>query len=113
MARNFYWADATLLNSEHGGIWAGAEELRKEYWANTPEERRKRLFPFLWETVATQGTLYGNQTKGSVAHVTNGQAFSYPGYNEMLTGTPDPPNRQERIWTKPKRHRLRMAQSES
>jgi len=86
----FTGADATLLNSEHGGIWAGADELRKEYWANTPAERRKRLFPFLWETVATQGTLYGNQTKGSVAHVTNGQAFSYPGYNEMLTGTPDP-----------------------
>ena len=28
--------------------------------------------------------------KGSIARVTNGMAFSYPGYNEMLTGHPDP-----------------------
>jgi hypothetical protein len=40
--------------------------------------------------VAQQGQIFGNQTKGSVARVTNGLAFSYPGYNEMLTGHPDP-----------------------
>ncbi|HET7756509.1 MAG TPA: alkaline phosphatase family protein, partial [Steroidobacteraceae bacterium] len=33
--------------------------------------------------------IFGNQTVGSVARVTNGLAFSYPGYNEMLTGHPD------------------------
>ena len=33
--------------------------------------------------------MIGNQTKGSIARVTNGKAFSYPGYNEMLTGLPD------------------------
>ena len=42
------------------------------------------LFPFLWGTVAAHGQLFGNRTKGSDAHVTNGMAFSYPGYNEML-----------------------------
>jgi len=40
--------------------------------------------------VAKQGQIFGNQAKGSVAVVTNGMAFSYPGYNEMLTGHPDP-----------------------
>ena len=53
-------------------------------------ERREALFPFLWSVVAKQGQIFGNQTKGSVARVTNGMAFSYPGYNEMLTGYPDP-----------------------
>ena len=48
------------------------------------------LFPFLWTTVAARGQIFGNQTQGSVAKVTNGLAFSYPGYNEMLTGHPDP-----------------------
>jgi len=48
------------------------------------------LFPFLWGVVAKQGQIFGNQAKGSVAVVTNGMAFSYPGYNEMLTGHPDP-----------------------
>jgi hypothetical protein len=84
----FTGADPTLLN-EHGGIWASQERLRREYWKDSPDERRKMLFPFLWSIVATQGQIFGNQHKGSIARVTNGQAFSYPGYNEMLTGHPD------------------------
>jgi hypothetical protein len=43
----------------------------------------------LWGTVAKAGQIYGNQAVGSVAHVTNGKAFSYPGYNEMSTGYPN------------------------
>ena len=57
--------------------------------ARTSDERRALLFPFLWGTVAKKGQIYGNQLKGSVAHVTNGKAFSYPGYNEMSTGYPN------------------------
>ena len=86
----FTGADAMLLNSEHGGIWASPEQLRHEYWNDNAEERRKMLFPFLWGTVAKQGQFFGNQNKGSIARVTNGRAFSYPGYNEMLSGHPDP-----------------------
>ena len=86
----FSGADPSLLNSENGGIWANPENLKHEFWRDDVEERRKALFPFLWGVVAKQGQLFGNQTKGSVARVTNGLAFSYPGYNEMLTGFPDP-----------------------
>ena len=86
----FTGADPSLLNSEHGGIWANPENLKREFWRDDVNERRKALFPFLWNVVASQGQLFGNQLKGSVARVTNGKAFSYPGYNEMLTGFPDP-----------------------
>lgn len=86
----FTGADSGLLNSKYGGIWTKPEDLKRAYWRETEEERREALLPFLWEVVAKQGQLYGNQTKGSVARVTNGLAFSYPGYNEMLTGRPDP-----------------------
>ena len=86
----FTGADPSLLNSESGGIWAKPKELKREYWRDDVKERRQALFPFLWGVVAKQGQLFGNQTKGSVARVTNGKAFSYPGYNEMLTGFPDP-----------------------
>jgi Type I phosphodiesterase / nucleotide pyrophosphatase len=85
----FSGADEPLLNEEHGGNWVAEPELRKRYWRGSPEERRAVLFPFIWGTVAKQGQIYGNQTKGSVAHVTNGKAFSYPGYNEMSTGYPN------------------------
>jgi len=86
----FTGADPTLMDSEHGGIWADGNELKRKFWRNDIAERRQALFPFLWGVVAKQGEIYGNQGEGSVAHVTNGMAFSYPGYNEMLTGYPDP-----------------------
>ena len=85
----FTGADPTLLNEAHGGIWDKEENLRREFWRDDPGERRRALLPFLWGTVAVQGQIFGNQALGSVARVTNGLAFSYPGYNEMLTGHPD------------------------
>jgi hypothetical protein len=86
----FTGADATLMDSEHGGIWADPDELRKKFWRDDVAARREALFPFLWGTVAKQGEIFGNQNKGSVARVTNGMAFSYPGYNEMISGHADP-----------------------
>ena len=86
----FTGADPTLLNEKNGGIWEDEAKLRREFWRDDPNERRKVLFPFLWSTVAQHGQIFGNQLKGSIARVTNGLAFSYPGYNEMLTGHPDP-----------------------
>jgi Type I phosphodiesterase / nucleotide pyrophosphatase len=85
----FTGADPTLLNEAHGGIWDKEENLRREFWRDDPGDRRRALLPFLWNTVAVRGQIFGNQALGSVARVTNGLAFSYPGYNEMLTGHPD------------------------
>jgi hypothetical protein len=85
----FTGADPTLLNETNGGIWDKEKDLRGEFWRDDPIERRRTLFPFLWNTVAVRGQIFGNQALGSVARVTNGLAFSYPGYNEMLTGHPD------------------------
>jgi hypothetical protein len=86
----FTGADPTLLNEKEGGSWLAEGELRRRYWRPDADARRALLFPFLWGTVAKQGQIFGNQTKGSVARVTNGMAFSYPGYNEMSVGFPDP-----------------------
>jgi hypothetical protein len=85
----FTGADPALLNDKEGGSWLAETELRKRYWRDEVGARREALFPFLWGTVAKQGQLFGNQLKGSVARVTNGKAFSYPGYNEMSTGYPN------------------------
>ncbi len=85
----FTGADPLLLDSKHGGIGGDPAALKRAYWRDDVAERRAALLPFLWGVVAKQGMLYGNRTKGSDVHVTNGLAFSYPGYNEMLTGSPD------------------------
>ncbi|MEZ5758988.1 MAG: hypothetical protein R3D86_12280 [Emcibacteraceae bacterium] len=65
-------------------------DFKNKFWDNNPEAARKKLFPFLWTTVATKGQLYGNREKGSNANITNSYHFSYPGYNEILTGFADP-----------------------
>ena len=86
----FSGADPLLLNDEKaGGSWTPVEELRKKYWSDDAKERRAKLMPFLWGTVAKQGQLFGNQALGSRAEVTNGYWFSYPGYNEMASGLAD------------------------
>jgi hypothetical protein len=77
-----------LMNEKAGHV-QDVNSLRKEYWRDTPEDGRRVLFPFLWDVVAQRGEIFGNQHKNSIARVTNGLKFSYPGYNEMLTGYPD------------------------
>lgn len=85
----FTGADPALINEKEGGSWLAEKALRERYWRDDPAARRELLFPFLWGTVAKQGQIFGNQAKGSIAQVTNGKAFSYPGYNEMTTGYPN------------------------
>ena len=77
-----------LFNSKYGSV-QDERQLRKDFWRDTPEEGRAALMPFMWNTIAKQGQIYGNQHKGSIAQVTNGYKFSYPGYNEMTTGYPN------------------------
>jgi hypothetical protein len=86
----FQGADPLLLDAKNGGNWAEEADLKQRYWRESPQERRELIFPFIWGTVARQGQLFGNRTAGSDAHVTNGRAFSYPGYNEMSVGFPNP-----------------------
>jgi hypothetical protein len=85
----FTGAEEDLLNEKSGGSWLSEKELRKRYWRASASARREALFPFVWGTVAKQGQIFGNRDIGSIAQVTNGKAFSYPGYNEMTTGFPN------------------------
>lgn len=61
----------------------------REATAGGPTDRRARLLPFMWKTVASRGQIFGDPSAGSRSHVTNGLWFSYPGYNEMFSGAPD------------------------
>ncbi len=86
----FRGADETLLVPKKYYDGRKVDALKQEFLAATPEERRRRLMPFVWGTLATQGMLYGDQDAGSEMYVTNGFNFSYPGYSETLTGHGDP-----------------------
>src|SRR5437879_1208001 len=84
----FRGVDPALLNKESGV--SDVEALKKLYWRDTPAQSRAAVMPFLWNTIAKQGQIYGSRDAGSDAFVTNGFNFSYPGYNETLSGFPDP-----------------------
>lgn len=66
----------------------GRERLRAAFVE--PADHAAALMPFLHGVVAKQGVLLGDRDQGSCAAVANDKWFSYPGYNEILTGKPDP-----------------------
>lgn len=84
----FTGAEEALMNKTNGGV-VNVARLRRDFWRDTPEERRAALLPFIWSEVARKGQILGNQTKGSVARIANRRKFSYPGYNEFLAGVAD------------------------
>ncbi len=84
----FRGADDALLNKESGV--SDEVAARRRFGQAGPVARRTALMPFLWNTVAKYGQLYGDRDRGGDAHVTNGLNFSYPGYSETLCGFPDP-----------------------
>ena len=85
----FRGAETALVSDKPGGV-EDVAATKRAFWRETPEERRRTLLPFLWTVVAKEGQLYGNRDAGSVAQVANGYKFSYPGYNEIITGAADP-----------------------
>lgn len=64
--------------------------LEKQFSGKDAAHKRQKLMPFLWDVLAKQGVLIGNRDLGSNMQVTNDYWFSYPGYNELLTGKADP-----------------------
>jgi hypothetical protein len=64
-----------------------AQPAYKRFYAETPQERREKLMPFLWkELMARHGSIAGNPALNSSVTLTNKHWFSYPGYSEILTG---------------------------
>jgi len=50
----------------------------------------QQLMPFFQQVIKTQGLLVGDRQQGSLMNVSNPWHFSYPGYNELLSGYADP-----------------------
>lgn len=83
----FKGADSLLVDDT--GMVKTPGALLADFWDPSPIERRKMLLPFVWGTLATQGQIYGNRAYGNLVDNSNTMWFSYPGYNEILTGKAD------------------------
>ena len=76
------FVDDTGMIKNHGS-------LLEEFWHTDPKVRRGKLFPFVWGTISQQGQIYGNRYLGVKVDTQNKLWFSYPGYNELLSGSAD------------------------
>ena len=83
----FRGADSLLVDDT--GMVASSGSLLDEFWHEDPNVRREKLFPFVWGTLAKQGQIYGNRSFGARVNTQNKLWFSYPGYNELLSGSAD------------------------
>ena len=83
----FTGADPTLIADPE--YVKDTTALTAEFWVDDPIKRRELLLPFFWNTLAPAGQLYGNRTFGNKVNCTNQHWFSYPGYNEILSGFAD------------------------
>ena len=83
----FGGADPDLM--ANASFVSNKDELKALFAADSPEERRSKLMPFMWGVAKDKGFLLGNRDKGSLMNVANHMHFSYPGYSETLCGYPD------------------------
>jgi Metalloenzyme superfamily len=83
----FGGADSAIVYNK--SFTKDSAKVVNKFWAKTPQERREKLLPFFWKTIAREGQLYGNRWTGNKVDVKNPYWFSYPGYNEILTGFAD------------------------
>ena len=79
--------DSMMLSEE---LTKDRDEVMRDFSAVDPIIAREKLMPFFWSTIAEEGQLYGNRWVGNKVNCTNRFWFSYPGYNEILTGYSDP-----------------------
>lgn len=63
--------------------------IYKTYDAPSEEERRKKLMPFMWSVIESQGRIFGNRKLGNKVDNANPFWFSYPGYSEIFCGYAD------------------------
>jgi hypothetical protein len=85
----FSGADPRLIVKENGVD--EPEETKRNFWREDRIACRQSLLPFLWEKCESDhGWIAGDFENNSRVSVTNGLFFSYPGYNEILTGRADP-----------------------
>ena len=84
----FYGIDKELIDNTN--YVENKSLLIDRYYSPQLFERREKLMPFTWNYIYKNGKLFGDSLNNSKFSLTNNMIFSYPGYNEILTGNADP-----------------------
>jgi len=81
----YHGADSSIIFDRRYNHTDSAWTVTK-YWSDNMDDRRHKLMPFVWETIARHGQLYGDRDFGNLVNVQNKYWFSYPGRSEIFTG---------------------------
>lgn len=84
----FHGANLDLLTNPKYNSMDSLQRL-KDFWSDNLQDRRKKLMPFTWKTIAKHGQLYGNRKYGNKVNLKNPYWYSYPGRAEVLSGFVD------------------------
>lgn len=83
----FRGADKYLINRPN--FTSSMNYHKEKYFVEDSLQRRKLLMPFTWNYIAKKGVILGNRDEKNHVNLTNKPLWSYPGYNEIITGKPD------------------------
>ncbi len=65
--------------------------VKEDFWTTSSIERRRKLLPFFWDSIAPRAVVLGDRNADSRVDLSNAHRFSYPGYSEIFTGYADDP----------------------
>ncbi|MFV0150703.1 phosphoglyceromutase [Empedobacter falsenii] len=80
-------ADKYLINRPN--FTSSMNYHKEKYFVEDSLQRRKLLMPFTWNYIAKKGVILGNRDEKNHVNLTNKPLWSYPGYNEIITGKHD------------------------
>ncbi|MCA4782924.1 alkaline phosphatase family protein [Empedobacter stercoris] len=83
----FRGADKYLINRPN--FTSSMNYHKEKYFVEDSLQRRKLLMPFTWNYIVKKGVILGNRDEKNHVNFTNKPLWSYPGYNEIITGKPD------------------------
>ena len=86
----FRGADSYLINNND--FTSSKNIYLEKFFVKDSIKRRELLMPFTWKVIKEKGIMLGNRDEGNLVNLINKRLWSYPGYNEIITGSPDDAN---------------------
>lgn len=83
----FRGADKFLINQPN--FTSSIDFHKEKFFVEDSIQRRKLLMPFTWNNIEKNGAILGNRDTNNFVNLTNNPLWSYPGYNEIITGKTD------------------------
>jgi hypothetical protein len=83
----FRGAEKSILDNEK--YTSTIKQTTEAFWDRDSLKSRELLMPFTWKVIQKNGVILGNRDENNFVNLSNKHLWSYPGYNEIITGKAD------------------------